>query len=390
MLKKICFLSCHNLYASKFYFTRKLAEAFDRQGIQTRILTWPQGPVPADVIRQISLYQPNLTCSFHQLPEQPEGGYFWDSLKLPHWTILLDPVFYDLELMRSPFSIISCVDRSDCELLRSYQFNNVFFFPHAVEKELIISPETSDERPIDVLLLGTCYDPDHLREHWQKIYSKEINSVLEDAIERVLSDNKTSFFRALLQALAFQGMDPHEVDFDHLAYYVDSYSRGIDRIELVRSIKRAHVHVFGSTCWREEKPIEDWSYYLAKQANVTIHAPVAYSDSLVLMRKSKICLNSMPFFKNGSHERVFTSLACGALPLTSDNLYMREEFSDNKDLLFYQFTQLEAIDEKIHPLLSDDQIRIKLVRSGQEKVLTHHTWNSRVDSALKNLSELHL
>lgn len=385
-MNKICLLSCHNLYESKRYFSQKLSEAFQRAGVEAPILSWSHGPVPAEVIQQIEELKPDLTCSFHQLPPQNNTRYFWDETKRPHWTILVDPAFYDLELMQSPYSLISCVDRSDCALLRSYHFDHVFFCPHAVERELISPIHT--EREYDVILLGTCYDPDNLRAYWQKQYSQEINAALDDAIEIVLGDNKTSFFRALMQALTLQEIDPHEVEFDQLAYYVDSYTRGIDRLQLVRSIKTASVHVFGGKCWREEKPIADWSYYLSKQANVTLHPPVNFVDALELLKRSKVCLNSMPFFKDGSHERVFAALACGALPLTSDNLYMREIFDEGQDLLFYQFTALNEVEEKVNAHLQDTRRREQMVARGQEKVKQRHTWDHRVQTFLSELPAL--
>lgn len=382
---KICLLSCHNLYESKRYFTRKLSEAFQRVGIEAPILSWSHGPVPDTIIEQIDNLKPDLTCSFHQLPPQNNEHYFWDDAKRPHWTILVDPAFYDLELMSSPYSIISCVDRSDCALLESYHFQQTFFWPHAVERELITPVQA--ERKYDVILLGTCYDPDHLRAYWQQKYPKEINDAIDDAIEIVLSDNRTSFLRALIQALTFHEIDPHEVEFDQLAFYVDSYTRGMDRLQLIRSIKTAKVHVFGGKCWREEKPIEDWSYYLSKQSNVTIHPAVNYIDALELLKQSKVCLNSMPFFKNGSHERVFAALACGALPLTSDNLYMREIFKEGEDILFYQFTALNEVEEKIQTHLSDRNLREQMVSQGQAKVKLHHTWDQRVQTFLNELKK---
>jgi len=349
----------------------------DRAGIETSILSWDTGGVPESVVKEVVRQKPDLTCSFHPLPKQHDGHYFWDTLQIHHWSILVDPAFYDLELMSSRYSIISCVDRSDCDFLRSYHFQTTFFFPHAVERELIINADDLSKRPYDVILLGTCYDPDNLRAFWMKNFSSEISAALDEAVEMVLSDNKTTFFRALLQSLALNGIDSKEVPFDQLAYYVDSYSRGIERLQLIRSIKDAQVHVFGGKCWREEQPIEDWSYYLSKQKNVTLHPSVPFSEALEMMKRSKICLNSMPFFKNGTHERVFASLACGALPLTGDNVYMREIFTEDEDLLFYQFTALDQVNDKIQSYLANDAKRKMLIECGQDKVRKYHTWDCR-------------
>jgi len=387
-IKKICLLSCHNLYDSKRYFTQKFAEALNRQGVETLILSWTNRALPDELVSQIQEYKPDLSCSFHPLPPQSNGQNFWDTLKLPHWTILVDPAFYDFDMMTSPYSIISCVDRSDCDLLRSYHFDRVFFFPHAIEKELITPLIDLESRPIDVVMLGTCYDPDHLRAYWQKKYSRKVSKVLDEAIGKVLSDNKTSFFSALLQAMALEDLDPHEVKFDQLASYVDYYSRGIERLQLIRSITDADVHVYGAACSREEQPIKDWSYYLSKQSNVTVHPAVNYNDALTILKNSKICLNSMPFFKNGTHERVFAALACGALPVTTENLWMRENFSDDEELFLFQFTELNQVNDRIQAILADTTRLKKVVGEGQEKVRLLHTWDNRAKSALKELSPM--
>lgn len=376
MIKKICLLSCHNQYSSKRYFTQKFAEALTRAGIETHVLAWPHGPFPQELVKKIEEIKPDLTASFHQLPEQADGKYFWDTIKLPHWTILLDPAFYDIELIRSPYSLISCVDRGDCELLRSYQFKNTFFFPHAVERELVQPPQ--GEKPIDVIMLGTCYDPDNLYKYWKKTLPPEIVDVLEDAVTRVLTSERTTFFQALLQALTLQGIDPKEVEFDRLANYVDSYSRGVDRLNLIRCLKDVNVHVYGGKCWREEEPIADWSAYLGKQPNVTVHEPVNFADALQLLRQSKVCLNSMPFFKDGTHERVFASIACGAIPLTNSNGFLSEIFEDDEEILFYNSDDLSVINERVASLLHDPEHRLDMTIKGQKKVANQHTWDQRV------------
>jgi len=385
MIKKICLLSCQSMYDSKPYFTQKFAQALNRKGVETLILSWTNSALPDEFVSQIQEYEPDLSCSFHSLPPQSNGQNFWDTLKLPHWTILVDPAFYDFEMMTSPYSIISCVDRSDCDLLRSYHFNQVFFFPLAIEKELITPLVNLESRAIDVVMPGTCYDYDYARAYWQKKYSRKVSQVLDDAIERVLSDNKTSCFSALLLAMTSQGLDSHEVNFEQLAYYVHYYTRGIERVQLIRSIKDVEVHVYGAGSLREGRLIKDWSYYLSKQSNVTIHPPVNYNEVSTILKNSKICLNSMPFFKNGVHDRVFAALACGALPVTTDNLWMRENFSDDKELFLFQFTELDQVNDRIKAILKDTSRLQKVVGKGQEKVRLLHTWDNRAESALKEL-----
>lgn len=383
---KICLLVCNNLYSSKFYFTDKLAEALRRQDVDVKVIQWPNGPVPEYVLEAIKKEKPHLTASFNQPAPLDDKSYFFENLKIPHLTLLLDPAIYDLNLATSPYAIVSCVDQFDCQLFHATGFENVFFLPHAVEKDISYIPDA--ERPYDVLFSGTCYDPDNLRAWWHSHHPKDVCKVIEDAIEIGMSDNKTSFYQAIMQSLLLNRMSPRDVDILRIAYYVDFYMRGIERVELIRSIKDAKVHLFGAPSWREEQPIKSWEDYFKNQKNVSIHPPVNYKQSLELLKQTKICLNSMPMFKNGSHERIFASLACGALPLTTDNLFVRESFTDEEDLLLFQFEALENVNDKVNAYLRDEKKRKQLVENGRRNVMQFHTWDQRAEKIIESLSNI--
>lgn len=385
---KICLIVCHNLYSSKLHFTKKLAEAFKRLNVEVKVLQWPYGPVPDYITSAIEKEKPDFTASFNQPAPLADKSYFFEKLKIPHLTLLLDPAIYELNLATSPYAIVSCVDQFDCQFFQSAQFERVFFLPHGIEKDISFDP--NEERTYEVVFSGTCYDPDNLRGSWMRHFPKEICKVIEDAVEIGLSDNKTPFYQAVMQSMLINGIFPKEVDTLRIAYYVDFYMRGIERVELIRSIKDASVHIFGAPTWREERPIKTWEGYFKDQKNVTVHPFVEYPESLEILKKTKICLNSMPMFKNGSHERVFASLACGALPLTSDNLYMRDEFVDNEDLLLFQFDQLELVNNKVNYYLSHEKERRQLVENGRKKVLQVHTWDNRAQKILDMLQSYSL
>lgn len=381
---KICLLVCNNLYSSKFYFTEKLAEALRRQGIEIKVLQWPSGPVPAEILSIIAKEKPMITASFNQPAPLSDKSYFFENLQIFHLTLLLDPAIYEINLATSPFALVSCVDQWDCQFFEAAQMERVFFLPHAVERELSFDP--GKERGFDVVFIGTFYDPDNLRAWWNEHQSKEECKVIEDAIDIGLSDHKTPFYQALMKSLLFHGISPKEVDALRLAYYVDFYMRGIERINLIRSIKDASVHLFGAPDWREELPIKSWEDYFKNQKNVTLHSAVSYAQSLEILKDSKICLNSMPMFKNGSHERIFAALACGALPLTSDNLFVREHFVENQDLLLFKFKDLDRVNDQVNLYLSDEKSRMKIVTNGREKVLQAHTWDQRAQKIVEMLN----
>lgn len=383
MVKKVSFIVNYNLYESKRHFTRKLSEAMNRKGIETRIIDVQESALSAEAIASLRRYSPDITCSFNSLLPVSESKFLWDFLEIPHLAILVDPAIYSVHLTRSPFSILSCVDRDDCQEVRNYQFDNVFFWPHAVERDL---KSGEGERPYDVVFLGSCYDYESLRASWRQRNTEAVNKVLDDAIDIVFNDARTPLAHALVQAWNASKADPAGVDFTALYYYLDNYTRGKDRVELIRSIKKAKVHVFGDLSTDNAVGILGWPQYLASQSNVTVHPSVPFGQAMEILKQSKICLNSTPFFKNGSHERVLTGFACGSVPVTTENLYLREIFKD--ELLFYQMRDRAAVDGQIEALLHDEPKRAAMAKKGRDIVMAHHTWDQRVDELLGEMPKI--
>lgn len=381
--RKICLITNFNLYESKRYFTEKLAEAMQRQGIETKIIDVNEGVLGSKILESIRQFDPDFTCSFNSFDPVGKGRDLASFLEIPHLSFLVDPSFYSTSLINSPYSVLSCVDRSDCEAIRSSGFTRVFFWPHAVEREL--AAEGKGERVYDVVFLGSCYDYESLRVAWQQRNPAALNEVLDDAIDIVFSNEQASLAQALVMAWQASQLDPQGIDFAVLYYYLDNYTRGKDRVELIRSIKNAHVHVFGQLATDNAVGLLSWSQYLASQSNVTVHPSTLFSEGLNILKHAKIVLNSMPFFRDGSHERIFTGLACGCLPITSESKYLREQFTEGEELLFYQSKKRDEANVKIDDLLGNEKKRKEMAAKGREIVMKRHTWDQRVEELIKTL-----
>src|ERR1700722_3646370 len=122
MLNKVCFLVNYNLYESKRYFTQKLAEAMERKGIDTEIIDVQEQILGGHTMALIKKYCPIFPISFNTLLPTDETKFLWDLLKIPHLAILVDPVLYSIHLTKSPFSILSSVDRSDVASVKAFSF----------------------------------------------------------------------------------------------------------------------------------------------------------------------------------------------------------------------------------------------------------------------------
>lgn len=377
MLSRICFLVNTNLYDSKRHFVQKFAEAWIRKGVKVLIIDWENFEEKSLIFDKIIKFQPHITCSFNTI--FPIGNEFlWDKIKIPHLAFLVDPAYYSSNLIQSHFSIISCVDRKDCAYIKSLNFDNVLFLPHAIERDLTFSPD--QERPIDVVFLGSFNDFDAISQNWQKKYSAKTCITLETAANYVLSNTHLSLLEAFNQA---QKEYPFEESVNLMSLFtdLDTYTRGKDRVELINAIKdpKIKIHIFGHYEKDRADSCREWKDVLGHQKNVIIHPSIPYKKHFEILKQSKICLNSMPFFKDGSHERIIGGLACGALPITSSSIYIEEAFKNKEELLTYQPKQWDKVEGQIRDLLENEEMRREMVRRGRENVMANHTWDSRVE-----------
>lgn len=383
-IEKVCLLVDWNMYDVLRHFSKKFAEALDRKGIITQIIDAKREPLKAEMFYHFETDPPDITCSFNNFEKLPSGKFIWDVLQVPHISFTLDPTLYFLELTQSPYSILSSVDRSELAALQT-QFDRAFLMPHGIEPDITFDEKA--DRPHQVVFFGSCFDYEGWQRHWKKTFPQPLWSVLDQAIDLVLTNNTISLADALASAwgASASSLDP-QLAQDYLLvmfHYLNRYVRGRDRVELIRSIKDAEVHVYGEVPPDTIEHVPDWTHYLGNQSNVVLHPPVSFTESLEILKKSKICLNSMPFFRNGTHERVFAGAACGALVLSSESLYLRETLKDGEDILFYRSKHWHEVNDLINKYLSDPKKLKDAAMSGRKKVLTHHTWDNRVDEMLK-------
>jgi len=143
----------------------------------------------------------------------------------------------------------------------------------------------------------------------------------------------------------------------------------------VKSLRNYSIEIYGVTRSGER----GWKEYVGIYPNIKVHpGEISIDEALDLMKRSKIVLNSVPSFQNGSHERVLNGFLTGCMPVTNDNSFWREYFEEG-ELIFYKHGEWEKINESVATYLNDKQLRHSSVINGQKVVLENHTWDQRAD-----------
>ena len=119
--------------------------------------------------------------------------------------------------------------------------------------------------------------------------------------------------------------------------------------------------------------------------NVTFFNNFDNFSSEEIICKSKLSLNTLPCFKRGPHDRIYTSFLCDSLPITDSNEYLDKEFENKKNILF--FKDVEEIPDLVKYYVTHDKERISILNEGKEIVKNNDTWGHRAKKIMEIINE---
>jgi glycosyltransferase involved in cell wall biosynthesis len=367
----IVIISHYNQYSSKAIFSKQLKKALEKRGHKVVHFVIFGGDFDQEQTQYFLDETIDLFISFNSFGKVDSGHYFWDLLNAPMLLIFVDAAIYFIEMLNSPNVFVACIDKHDLSMLHSIGFNKCFYLPHAT-----CPKEQIEQKLQEVVFLATAVDPLLIEEEWKKSFShKEIQKAFEVT---ELYDQEQTLSIAHCISLIFKEKLPKpllDLHFD-----IEWYIRGKKRIALMHALEGLDVHIYGEG--NLHFPGARWEDLVPK--SIHVHPSLTYDKTQVIYQHSRIVVNSSPFFKEGTHERVFDAMSAHALALTNRSGPLNDYFNDMEDLLFYDTPQ-EAR-EKIEKVLKDEELAKTIQRSGTEKVNKYHTWDQRAEELLKQMA----
>lgn len=357
------------------YFTKKFHEALLSLGINSRF--WEvEKHYPGPFIQELLEDPPLCTISFNSMIANDQGLLICEDTGIPHVNIVVDAIYYFFGQIGCRKGIFTCIDRTDTVIYEQMGFRNIFFLPHATEK--IESVVAHEDKKFDVVMLASCIDYEEVHKLWVLYYSAELCQIMNEAVEIIIKYPQTPSYQAFITALDHSKKIIGNIPLIFILHDIDLYIRGIDRVNLIRSIKNARIDIFGS-----EIEGGDWKKYL-NQSNVVIHGPIPFNETVEVIKQAKIVLNSCPTIKDGAHERVFTALASGALVLSSSSQYLREQFPQDA-IIFYDEIPREKVNSLIDDYLENPSKRASAIELSGQIVMEQHTWEQRAKQLIVKL-----
>lgn len=319
---------------------------------------------------------------------QESGATIWDGYGMSGFNILVDhPLYYHPKLEQAPEGMtVFCLDREHVQYIkRFYPDIKVKFLPTAgnilleqgwnYEEQLI----PYGKRKYDVIFTAN-YVP------FQKLYRKfdEMDSeyaafyrgILDDLIAQPAQSVDVVMERHITAELGeLADTDIRTVMSGMLL--VDLCARTYYRGEIIRELAEQDikVHVFGA----------DWDQLSCKKPENIIQngSQVSSGECVRAVRDAKIALNVMPWFKDGVHDRIFTAMLQKTVALTDDSKYLREQFTDGEDIVYFSLEERERLPDIIRMLLWDEENVVRIAENGYRQAHKKHTWKVRAQELLR-------
>lgn len=298
---------------------------------------------------------------------------FWEAHHVPVANILVDHPRAFYRYLDEPFRGLRfyCIDRNHVSFVKKfYPGADVAFLPHGGNREG--EPVPWEERPVDVLWLSSCqekqqfYHIDRLPDQGASFYGLVIPALREQ-------DDVTC--EAAIHSYLIQTGQADEALEKHLneayAFPCENHVRREFKKPLLRALSDAGIHteVYGEYWDDEGERYAD---------SIRIHGRIPARDCNALMCRAKIALNAMPWFKDGSHERIYNAMLSGAVCVTDESVYFRETLREGENVLFYDRKHPEEAVAQIRSLLADPQRAAEIAGNGKRLAEGRDTWEDRL------------
>lgn len=392
----------YSLVESFNFFTDTLAEEFTAKGHEVFIfdLRMPPADDPHSKARFVQFVEKKVDAAvcFDALGVRedlyPGINEIWNR----NGTVVLDlfldapPRFYPVFLDPPKNYHLFCCDRDHVDYVKRYYggtVKHVSFLPHVgvmPDPDAAVIPYT--ERKYDILFCGTYYRPEEkFRELKQELTETfpgdtALYQFYEQMYQNLKQDSSLTIERAV-QATAGQIGWAIPYDFMEVVMYcaeaVDWAIRMYQRARVVETLADAGMELYLLGRGWENHPA-------SALPNVhRIDDRIPYRETLAYMADARINLNVMPWFKAGTHDRIFNALLQHSAPLTDGSSWITEHFTDGEDIALYDLKHLEELPGIADRLLKDPGRAESIIQKGYEKTIQDLTWPDCAAELLKTV-----
>ena len=380
------------------FFSNVLSEELRKRGHETFILDLlnPPGVNAHSYVNfsQFASKKVDAAISF-------DGLGIKDDLLIGIWnayqTVVVDifmdpPLRFHTAMEKHPQNyLMFCCDWDHVEYVKKYFklcVPYVGFMPHVgvmPDPNIPVIPYT--EKKYDVLFSGTYYSPENRLAQVEEMIEKgtAVYDFYQILYKCLVEDSRLTIEQGAFRTVEQMGLSVDQNMMKSLmrcAEPVDWAIRMYQRGRVVEELAKSGVelHLLG----------RGWENHCsADYPNVhRIDDRIPYADTLAYMADARLNLNVFPWFKAGTHDRIFNALLQHSLPLTDSSRWVDENFTDGVDIALYDLEHLEKLPEMIGGLLRDTERAQEMIRKGYEKTAENLTWSNCADWILEAIGQM--
>ena len=298
---------------------------------------------------------------------------FESTKKLKKFSFLTDHPYALMEyILATPADgVLGLVDRTHLGFLGAIgDRHRAVFFPHAGP-----DPEPDslamEDRDIEALFMGrleTSPSIGDLRDGLAaspEIVRRIVTAAAEAAAESV------PLYDALLMACERHSVDAGDLGLDGLTTAIgaaSAWAEAHNRHKVLTSLGNVPVTLVGA--------VSD-GFFERPPANITFLGPRTFDECQDLMRRSKLIVNSVTVFPDGSHERIWYGMAKGCAIATDFSHFVAEDFIAGESILFWPEKGRE-ISEMVAAAVADPDRLREMAAAAGSVYAAKHTWRKRV------------
>ena len=380
------------------FFSNVLSQELQKRGHEIFILDLLNPPAenPHSYVRfsQFASAKVDVAVSF-------DGLGIKDDLLIGIWnayqTVVVDifmdpPLRFHTAMEKHPQNyLMFCCDWDHVEYVKKYFGQSVpcvGFMPHVgvmPDQNIPVIPYA--QKKYDVLFSGTYYSPENRLSQVEEMVEKgtAVYDFYQILFECLVEDSRLTIEQGAFRTIERMGLP---VDQDMLKslmrcaepvdWAIRMYQRG--RVVDVLAESGGELYLLG----------RGWENHCsAKYPNVhRIDDRIPYADTLAYMADARLNLNVFPWFKSGTHDRIFNALLQHSLPLTDSSRWVDENFTNGEDIALYDLEYLEKLPEIVGELLRDTERAERMIQKGYEKTAKNLTWSNCADWILTAIEQL--
>lgn len=277
-----------------------------------------------------------------------DGQNIWAKLNLPVCSLLLDhPAYLAANHTTQPGATVQCYMFRDHAL---YQASDVR--SGNIVTSIDYGVPDLDVRPIgEVLKSGrprvvfakTGNDPAALAASWRA--APKLEKLLHDVLDALALERKTYANVGEFPPLIARVAAAHRFElqpFDQLSRFliaqIDDYTRRLKSTAIAKALLPFDVDVFGAA----------WEHIDTSGAKAKFHGPVDYAAVEAGLSLATGSLTMNPNIDLSAHDRFFTAIGAGIMPLSDRNSYIVERFPEALPYSFdFSPGSIEAALEKL-------------------------------------------